>query len=234
MSEWAPKVFWTKAEAVEAEGGWTVALDGRRVRTPAKAPLVVPTQGLAQAMAAEWAAQQDKVDPTTMPFTRTANAAIDKVVAQHAEVAQMLADYGDSDLLCYRAETPRDLADRQAASWDPILEWAADRYGARLQPRAGVMHAPQSPQALEKLGAAVAAQDQFRLAAFHDLVTISGSLVMGLAAAEGAFDIDQLWQASRVDEAYQIEQWGDDEEAAETTELKRQAFLHANRFYSLC
>ena len=109
MSEWAPRRFYKHATVEEAEGGFTVHLDGRPLRTPGKVPLVVPTRGIAEAMAEEWRAQDEKIDPRTMPFTRTANSAIDKVAPQHADVAAMLAEYGDSDLLCYRAESPAPL-----------------------------------------------------------------------------------------------------------------------------
>lgn len=134
MSEWKQKRFW-KTVGVEPEGaGFAVALDGRRVKTPAKAPLVVPTQAMAGAIAAEWDAQVEVVDPLSMPNTRSANAAIDKVTIQFAEVADMLAEYGDSDLLCYRAETPEELVARQSENWDAALDWAAEALGARLAP----------------------------------------------------------------------------------------------------
>ena len=131
MSEWALKKFWKKAEVVTEANGFTVTLDGRGVRTPAKARLVVPTEALAREIANEWQAQEDRVNPATMPFARMANSALDKVASQHAEVADMLAAYGDSDLLCYRAEAPEGLAERQRAAWDPLLDWAAATLGAR-------------------------------------------------------------------------------------------------------
>ena len=137
MSEWAPRRFYKDATVETAEGGFIVHLDGRPLRTPGKAPLVVPSRGIAEAMAEEWRAQDEKIDPRTMPFTRTANSAIDKVAPQHPEVADMLAEYGDSDLLCYRAESPAELVARQAERWDPLLDWAAREMGARLEPRAG-------------------------------------------------------------------------------------------------
>ena len=234
MTEWALKRFWTTVAVSEQDGGFAIQLDGRPVRTPAKRPLVVPTRALAEEVAAEWAAQEGQVDPMSMPATRLANAALDKVAVQHAEVADMLADYGDSDLLCYRAEAPADLVARQAAEWDPLLDWAADTFGACLAARQGVMHAPQDPQALALLRSEVHAFDPFRLAAFHDLVALSGSLIVALAAARGARTADALWQISHLDEAWQQEQWGEDEEAAEVAERKRQAFLRAQHFFTLC
>ena len=234
MSEWTMKRFWKEATVEAQDRGYAVLLDGRPVKTPAKAPLVVPTRGMAQAIAAEWNAQDGRVDPATMPVTRSANAAIDKVAHQHAEVAQMLAEYGDADLTCYRADKPAALVERQAAAWDPLLAWTAATFGAPLQTRAGVMHAPQDPAALAPLRAEVHGFDPFRLTALHDLVSMSGSLVIGLAATRGLHDGDMLWALSRIDEAWQEEQWGRDEEAVEQAEYKRGEFQHALRFYALC
>ena len=231
MSEWALKRFWKETTANEKDGKFAVLLDGRPVKTPAKASLSVPTRALAYAIAAEWDAQETEVDPNTMPFTRMANSAIDKVSVQHDEVAQMLADYGDADLLCYRAEQPESLVNRQSMEWDPPLEWASEALGVRLQARAGVMHIPQDPEALSALAGRVRDMDSFRLAAFHDLVTLSGSLILGFAAAKGWKDADSIWDISVLDALWQEEQWGRDEEAHETAEIKRTAFKHAKSFF---
>lgn len=233
MTEWAMKRFWTKAEAAPVTGGFAVHLDGRPVRTPAKAPLVVPTQGLAQAIADEWDAQDKTVDPNAMPMTRGANAAIDKLSVQFTEVADMLADYGDSDLLCYRAISPEELVMRQSEAWDPMLDWAAQSFEARLLPRAGVMHAPQDPAALAQLRAQVHGLSRFQLAAFHDLVSLTGSLILGLGVVHGHITPDDAWARSQIDESWQAEQWGQDEEAAKRTAFKRNEFLQAFRFYIL-
>ena len=231
MSEWAPKRFW-KVTEVKAEGdGYGVTLDGRPVKTPAKASLVVPTRAMAEAIAAEWDAQTDKVNPVTMPVTRGANAAIDKVSIQHAEVADLLADYGDSDLLCYRADSPAELCARQAEAWDPLLDWLEDTYGVRLTVQSGIMHSPQAPESLARLRDAVHALTPFELAAFHDLVGLSGSLVIGFAAIHDQQPAAALWAMSRIDETWQAEQWGVDEEAAAMEEAKRQSFLNAKRFF---
>ena len=234
MSEWKQKRFWTEVSVVAEDDGFAVALDGRRLKTPAKAALLVPTETLAQAIAAEWQAQDKEIDPGTMPFTRTANSALDKVAHQHAEVAELLAAYGDSDLLCYRADSPRTLVDRQAAQWDPPLAWAAATFGAELQAHTGVMHVPQSADALAKLRAPIVGMTPFQLAAFHDLVGLCGSLVLGYAAARGWKSAAEIWQISQLDELWQAEQWGDDDEALETAEIKRQAFEHAARFWAIC
>ncbi len=231
MSEWALKRFWTETTAVERDGQFAVLLDSRPVKTPAKASLSVPTERLAKAIAAEWDAQESAVNPNTMPFTRMANSAIDKVSLQHGEVAQMLADYGDADLLCYRAERPESLVNRQSAEWDPPLEWARSALGACLHARAGVMHVPQDPHALTVLAERVRQLDNFRLAAFHDLVTLSGSLILGFAAAEGWKDADAIWDISMLDTLWQEAQWGRDEDAFETAQIKRLAFKHAKTFF---
>lgn len=233
MSDWKPKRFWKTAVATACEGGFTVELDGRSVKTPAKAALIVPTLPMAEAVAAEWDAQSDKVDPTTMPITRGANAAIDKVRTQHAEVAAMLAEYGDSDLLCYRAAGPDSLIARQAAAWDPLLDWAAQTLDVRLAVGEGVMHVAQHPDALARLRAEVFAFDDFALAAAHDLISISGSLILGLAVTRNAVDADHAWTVSRVDEHWQVEHWGEDDEATALEVTKRAAFLDAVRFYRL-
>lgn len=231
---WIPKRFWNSATVEETEGGFTVRLDGRAVKTPAKAAFTLPTIAMAEAAAAEWQAQGEVIDPNTMPVTRAANAAIDKVSHQFAEVAEMLAAYGDTDLLCYRAAGPEGLVARQCAVWDPLLDWAAATYGARLLPIEGVMHHGQDPKALAKLAAPLQAMTPFELTAMHDLVSLPGSLVIGLAAIAGAKPGPDLWAVSRVDEDWQAEQWGADEEAAEQAQIKAEAFAAALRFWQLC
>ncbi|PRX35480.1 Chaperone required for the assembly of the F1-ATPase [Meinhardsimonia xiamenensis] len=231
---WKARRFWKEATAGPAEGGgWEVLLDGRPLRTPAKAPLILPTEALARAIAAEWQAQGEEIDPAAMPMTRTANTAIDRVRAHRADVERELAGYGETDLTCYRAEAPQALAALQAEAWDPLLDWAHARFGARLLPVEGIIHQPQDARALAALAEALAAVDEFRLAALHELVTLSGSLVIGLAAAEGMLAPEELWQRSRVDEEWQIAQWGRDEEAEAAAALKREAFLTAAEFCRL-
>lgn len=234
MSVWAARRFWTNASAVSAEGGFAVHLDDRPVRTPLKAPLVLPTLALAEAVAAEWQAQDGKVNPETMPFTRTANSAIDKVAPQFDAVAAMLAEYGGSDLLCYRAEGPEDLVERQAEAWDPILIWALERFGADLVVTSGVIHVAQPVESLVALHRTVGEMTPFQQSAFHDLVALSGSLVLALAVTEGRVTAGEAWRLSRIDEDWQISLWGEDEEAAEVAARKQAAFLQADRFYALC
>ncbi|WP_113911126.1 ATP12 family chaperone protein [Roseovarius dicentrarchi] len=233
MSEWAAKRFWKSADVTEIGAGYGIALDGRAVKTPAKAPLAVPTRALAQAIAGEWNAVAEKIDPRVMPMTRSANAAIDKVAHQHAEVADMIAAYGETDLLCYRATSPQELVLRQSEEWDPLLDWADTALGVRLRTVPGVMPVAQDPAALDVLRARVHAHDNFALTALHDLVALSGSLIIGLAATLDARDTPTLWQISRLDEAWQAELWGADDQAEEMAAVKRAAFLHAKEFFLL-
>lgn len=216
----------------EQPGGFGIRLDARPVKTPAKAPLLVPTRALAEMIATEWRAQQGLIIPATMPFTRSANSAIDKVAVQRDEVVDLIVAYGDADLICYRATAPERLVARQALAWDPLLAWAAG-IGAPLQARAGVIHVPQLPTSLDMMRRRVDALGDFEMTAFHDLVALSGSLVIALAVIDGLHDAQDLWHLSRIDENWAVEVWGPDEEAAAAASAKQQDFLHAATFYSL-
>lgn len=233
MTDWRPKRFWTEAKAETADGGYTIALDGRPVNTPGKTRLVLPTLSMATAIAAEWDAQSEVLDPATMPVTRSANSAIDKVAVQRAEVIDLLAAYGDDDLLCYRADAPAALVAQQTAAWDPWLDWAATTHDASLTVATGVMHIAQPKAALTRLRAPLEEADNFALTALHDLISLSGSLVLALAVKDAAVDPETAWTVSRLDEAWQISQWGEDAEAATAADAKRRDFLHAARFLNL-
>lgn len=233
MSILKQKRFWKEAKAEIRDHGFGVFLDGRPVATPNKTPLIMPTLKMAEASAAEWGAQDEKIDPLTMPVTRSANSAIDKVATQQPEVAAMLAEYGGSDLLCYRAVGPVELIARQAAIWDPLLEWAAGEFGARLNVGEGVMHIAQDQALLSNFHAEVASFDNFALTALHDLIAISGSLIVGLAVTREVLTVEDAWNLSRVDEHWQVEHWGEDDEATATESKKKAAFEHAAFFYNL-
>ena len=234
MSAWKPKRFWKTATAEACEGGFTVRLDGRAVKTPAKSAFVLPTLAMAQAAAAEWDSQVKEVRPETMPVTRMANSAIDKVAVQFDEVAGLLAAYGESDLLCYRATGPAELIARQEAVWNPLLDWAAAVLGAPLVATAGVVHVAQPPGSIAALRARLFALTPFQLAAMHDLIAISGSLILGFAVAEHHLTAAEAFSISRIDEQWQAEKWGEDEEAAALEALKRAALIEAARFWNLC
>ncbi|MBM2577100.1 ATPase [Jannaschia sp. Os4] len=226
MSDWAPKRFWTDATVEAVPGGWAVRLDGRPVRTPLKTEVVVPTRALAEGMAAEWRAQEERIDPLSMPLTRAANATLDKVVPQRAEVAAMLAEYGGSDLVSYRAAAPAGLVARQTGTWDPVVEWMAGR-GMPMALAEGVMPVAQPAATLAAMRAEVDAVDPWTLTALHEFVTLSGSLALGLAVLHGRLAPEAAWEASRLDETWQAEQWGEDEEEAARVARKRAEFLQA-------
>ena len=217
------KRFYTMA-TVTGTGPFGVALDGRPVRTPARAALAVPTQRLAAAMAGEWNGQGAQVLPRTMPLTGLANAAIDRVVPDAPGFADGLARFVENELLAYRADEPPALVARQAAAWDPWLAWARQRYDIDFALVTGIIHRAQPPATLARLTAAYRAFDAFSLAALNPVVTISGSAVIGLAVAEAVMDADEAWVVGHLDELWQAEQWGKDP-LAEAGHRERQADL---------
>ncbi|MBM3604577.1 MAG: ATPase [Alphaproteobacteria bacterium] len=233
MSEWKARRFWTTVTVAEVETGWELRLDERQLRTPGKQPLILPTQALAEAVAEEWRAQEAEIRPQTMPLTRASNSAVEKVAPQFDDVVQMLAEYGGTDLLCYRATDPEALIRRQAEAWDPLVDWAAVELRAPLRITHGVIPIAQSPEALARLRAEVAALDLYGLTALHDLVTIPGSLVLGLSVLRGRLKGAEVHRLSRIDEDFQIERWGADEEAREAAEERRVAIGWAERLWSL-
>lgn len=227
------KRFWSDVSVAAAGEGYGLQLDSRPVRTPGRAPLVLPTRALAEAVAHEWRAVGATIDPRAMPLTGLANAAIDRVAPDPAGFAAGLARYGESDLLCYRAEAPAPLVARQAASWDPLLDWARGRYDVHFETAAGVMHRPQPPATVARLAEAVAALDAYRLAGLSPVVTVGGSLVAALALLEGAADRDAVWQAAQLDEDWQAEHWGEDELATRTRDARKADFDAGARFLGL-
>lgn len=233
MNEWKARRFWQAAQVERAGEGWQVALDGKPIRTPGKLPLVLPTRALAQAIADEWDAQTDVIDPNAMPLTRAANSAVEKVTPQFAAVAGMLAAYAETDLLCYRASAPATLADRQAAGWDPLIDWAARALKSPLKITEGVIPVAQDGAVLARLRARLDALTPWQLTALHDLVTLPGSLILGLAVLEGRLDADEAHALSRLDETFQAEQWGRDDEAEAAAASRREAMGVAARLLDL-
>ena len=227
------KRFWTDVTVAEREAGFGVFLDGRPVRTPARAELIVPTEDLAEAIAEEWRSCGETMQPRSMRLTGLANAAIDRIAADPEAFAAGLARYGESDLTCYRAEGPDALVRRQAESWDVLLDWARRRYDVDFACATGVVHVPQPQDTVAKLSHAVAILDPFRLAALSPLVTIGGSLVAALAVLEQAIPADSAWEAVSLDEQWQTEQWGADAEAEAALDNRRRDFLAAARFLTL-
>lgn len=227
------KRFWKTARAVAVGGGWGVGLDGKPLRTPARALLSVPSEALGRAIAGEWAAAADSVDPRTMPLTRLAYAAIDRVATGRAAFAAGLAEYAQGDLACYRAEGPETLAARQRQSWDSLLGWARRRFDVDFVTTTGIVHVDQPRPTVERLAHEVAALDPFRLAGLSPLVTIGGSLIAALAVLDGALAPEQAWDAVSIDERWQIEKWGADGEAEAAMASRKRDFLAAARFLGL-
>ena len=213
--------------------GWGVALDGRPMRTPGKNELLVPSEKLAAAIAAEWDAQQDDIRPTTMPLTRLAATAIDRTAMQRNQVVEEIAGYAGTDLVCYRADHPAALVARQHTVWQPLIDWAALRYDAALAVTSGVIPTRQSPAALKAFAAAVAAHDDFRLTALHALTTTCGSAVIALAVLEGQLAAQEAFATSQLDETFQIEEWGEDAEAAARREAIAADIASAAQFLEL-
>jgi len=227
------KRFWTDVSVGQETGGWSIALDGRPVRTPARASLVVPNKALAEAIAGEWRDVEGEIDPRAMPLTGLANAAIDRVAPDKDTFATGLARYAEADLVCYRADNPDGLVERQAESWDELLGWARRRFDVDFVTTSGVAHVEQPPATVERLAHAVASLDAFRLAGLSPLVTIGGSLIVALAVLEKAITPDEAWQAVSLDERWQLEQWGSDAEAEAALDNRRRDFMAAARFLEL-
>ena len=220
-----PRRFYKETGFAPAEGGFRLTLDGRSANTPARNPLTLPSQALAEALAAEWAAQETEINPATMPLTRLSNTAIDGVRPRMEAVADDLCAYAQTDLLAYRAAEPDRLVTAQGQAWDPVLDWAYETFGARLILSEGVMHVTQPPQAVQALSDAVRrVDDPFKLAALHTLTTLTGSLILALAVLRGRLDPAEAWAAAHVDETYQAAVWGRDEEAEARLAVRRAEF----------
>lgn len=227
------KRFWKDVSVEPASPGWTIRLDQRPVKTPARAALIVPTETLAKAIAGEWRSVEDAINPRAMPLTGIANAAIDRVAPDRQAFGNGLARYAEADLACYRADGPRAFVDRQEQQWDKLLGWARRRYDVDFATTTGLRHVAQPPATVERLSHAIMAVDSFRLAAMSPMVTISGSLVAALAVLEKAISPKQAWEAVSVDERWQLEQWGADAEAEAALENRRRDFMAAARFLDL-
>ncbi len=209
-----PKRFYaTVATSPVERGGHAVLLDGRPIKTPKKSQVIVPTRAMAEALAAEWQAQTERIDPSTMPITRLVNTTLDAVTANIQAVRADLVDFAGSDALCYRAGEPAALAERQAQVWDPILAWAQTALGAQFMTQVGIIHKPQPPATLAAIARAVDTYSAWEIAPLHVMTTITGSVVLALAVKHGAIDLDTAWAAAHVDEDWQISTWGEDDEA---------------------
>ena len=215
------------------DGQYHILLDGRPVKTPARKALVVPWASMADGICREWQEQGDRIKPRLMPLTGLAKTVIDAVVPHRQTVIDNIAAYGGDDLICYRAGEPEELLSLQDAAWNPLLAWARDELGVELLRIDGVMPLNQSPEDHRRLRLEVAKRNDFELAGLHNLVTLSGSLIIGLSVAVGHKSAEEGWQLSRIDEDYQIANWGEDEEAAAQAKRHHDLFVAAERFISL-
>jgi chaperone required for assembly of F1-ATPase len=229
-----PKRFYKEAGVEERNGRYFLILDGRTARTPNRQELAVSSRGLAEALAAEWAAQGAEINPATMPVTRIVNSAIDGVAPRRAEVVDDLVRYAGSDLTYYRAGEPERLARAQDEAWNPILDWARDTHGARFSLAEGVMHVAQPDEAVAAIRHAVEEiASPFALAALHVMTTLTGSILIALAHASRAIDADEAWAAAHVDEHHQESLWGEDHEAMERRRKREADFKAASEVFRL-
>jgi chaperone required for assembly of F1-ATPase len=226
--------FYTDAAASARDDGYAVTLDGRPVKTPgARVDLTLPTEPLARAVAQEWADQGEQVEPRTMPLTALACTAHDVAVPRRDDLVTGIARYAETDLVCYRAPQPKALAEREQAAWQPLLDWLALSYDARLNTTTGILPVEQPEEAKQALHTAVERFDAMHLAALSSATHAAGSLVVGLALVEGRLTAAQAFEAAEVERTYQIEQWGEDREAAEERETIKRDLDSAERFVGL-
>jgi len=233
MSEWKQKRFWNNVHVVSSEVGYFIKLDNKILRTPAKKQMMLPTEVLAKKVASEWDEQVEEIDPTTMPFTKSANVALDKVSEQFEEVSSLLGEYGETDLLYYRADSPPELQKRQKTGWDPIVKWAENTFKVHINSGTGIVYIPQNEKLFLETRRKINNLSIFELTAFYDMVSITGSLILGLAIIDRRLSAEEAYQLSRIDEQWQLEQWGEDEEAQVASNLKNIAILHSEEFFAL-
>jgi chaperone required for assembly of F1-ATPase len=231
-SEERLKRFWKAVDVAAVEGGWAVRLDGRTPRTPAHAPMVLPSQAAARLVSDEWAAQGEFLDPATMPATRLASTAIDRVSQAREAVADEVAAFAGSDLLCYPAEAPSSLVERQAREWSPWRAWAATELAVHLEPAEGMLHRLQDPAAVARVRDLALRLDDFALTGLAMATPLLGSAVLAFALQRAAGRADALFDVSRLDEAFQEERWGIDAENAARTAARREEARLLERWFA--
>jgi len=227
------KRFYAEVSVDDAPEGWRILLDGRTVKTPKKSDLALPSRPLAEAVAEEWRRQGDEIVLASMRMTKLANTAVDAVAPNSLAVAEDVVSYARRDLLCYRAERPDSLKERQKIYWDPLLEWADEYYGARLTVTEGVMPVDQPENSIAALRTACACLDPYGLTALHVMTSLTGSAVLALAHVTQRLSLEDCWSAAHVDEDYQIESWGEDAEAQARREARFEEMHAASEFFQL-
>jgi chaperone required for assembly of F1-ATPase len=236
MRKWEKKRFWqtVSVNPIREGSGYEIYLDEKILNTPKKAPLVVPTRTMAEMVALEWRLVDKKINPQVMPYTRFVNSSIDKIKPQINDIRKLIIEYGDCDLICYRAESPKELFVRQELAWDSLIKWSEKELNAPLKVYTGIIHRPQPSKSILELEKHVFHMSIFQLCALHDLVTISGSLILSLSVIKGFLTENSAWEASQVDEKWQIERWGSDTQAERANDEKRTSFIRAAQFFKAC
>lgn len=229
----ALKRFYKTVAVVEEDNGFLVTLDGRQLKTPAKRSLIMPSQDLAEAVATEWDSQEKEIMPITMPMMALASTAIDRIGEQRAGVLKQIAKYGETDLVCYWAEDPEELAKRQAETWMPFIEWAKETFGVELKTQTGIMHLPQDKGTFEAFYEAINIYNDWELAALSSATHCTGSIVIALSLMHEEIGAKEAFEVSQVDETYQIELWGEDWEAKERREVIQQDLENVQSFLAM-
>ena len=225
--------FYKKVAVTGTAAPFSVTLDERSLRTPLKRALDLPTKRLAEAVASEWAAQAEKIDPHSMPYTKLANTAVDRVTSDHERIMSEIVDFAGSDLVCYRAEKPRDLIERQSRAWQPVLDWARATFAAEFLVTEGIVHIEQPSRSLGAMRDYLGGKSSWALTALHNMTTLTGSALIAAMACDGAILPAEAWLAAHVDEDWQIEQWGSDEEARHRRDYRKREFDICLRFCEL-
>jgi chaperone required for assembly of F1-ATPase len=233
MSEAPARRFYKAVAVAGMAAPFAITLDERSLRTPLKRALDLPTRPLAEAVAAEWEAQAEKIDPQSMPFTKLANTALDRVASDRGRIVREIVDFAGSDLVCYRAEKPPELVERQARGWQPVLDWARSAFGGEFTLTEGIVHIEQPAMALRAMNDYLSRKSAWELTALHNMTTLTGSALISSMASEGALLPAEAWLAAHIDEDWQIEQWGEDEEASHRRQYRKREFDTCLRFCAL-
>jgi len=227
-----PRRFYRTAKVAPADGGWAVQLDGRRARTPAGAALALPTQALAQLVVAEWEAQVEVIELASMPATRLASAALGFDAAARAAAVERVTSFAGSDLLCYFADGPAGLVERQERRWGPVIDWAQSALGVRFHRTQGIVHRPQPPETLEQIAQLTRAEDDFALAGLVAAAALFGSAILAFSLRRRELSAEAAFELSRLDETFQEERWGVDAEAAVRADAMAKEALALGRWFA--
>lgn len=229
----AAKRFWKTTNVITTDAGWMIALDGRNVKTPAGIPVTLASQKLAEVVAEEWKAQEDKIDPATMPHFRYVVTAIDRVTPQRPDIISQLAGFSGNDMLCYRDPDQNELANEQLKRWGPLLDWADETYGIKLETGTGILPIKQSADTLSRAHHMLVEKDDFRLAGLYNLISLSGSFIIGIAIEQGRLIPQDGFELAFLDELWQSKKWGSDSEAENRRQTIKQDMIEATSYLSL-